>query len=128
MVKVDVQGIIALIVLFGACFPACGQSEEQQPTPSPAPTVPSVSPGDSTRLIIISAPKPIYPMEAAKNGVQGKVWIHLLISETGEVESADIVSGDPDLARSAQEAMKKWKFRPYIRNGKPVKVNTKMPY
>ena len=67
-------------------------------------------------------------MEASKNGVQGKVWIHLLISETGEVESADIVSGDPDLARAAMEAMKKWKFRPYIRDGKPVKVSTKMPF
>ena len=67
-------------------------------------------------------------MEAAKNGVQGKVWIHLLISETGDVESADVVSGDPDLARAALEAMKKWKFRPYIRDGKPVKVSTKMPF
>ena len=66
-------------------------------------------------------------MDAAKNGVQGKVWIQLLISETGDVESADI-SGDPNLARAAQEAMKKWKFKPYIHNGKPVKVNTKMPY
>jgi len=60
--------------------------------------------------------------------VQGKVWIHLIISETGDVESADILSGDPDLARAALEAMKKWKFKPYIRNGKPVKVNTKMPF
>lgn len=67
-------------------------------------------------------------MAAARKSLQGKVWIHLLISETGDVESADIMSGDPDLARAAQEAMKKWKFKPYIRNGKPVKVNTKMPF
>jgi TonB family protein len=67
-------------------------------------------------------------MEAGNKGVQGRVWIQLLISETGEVESADIISGDPDLARAAQEAMKKWKFKPYIHNGKPVKVNTKMPF
>lgn len=67
-------------------------------------------------------------MEAANKGVQGKVWIHLLISETGNVESTDIISGDPDLARAAQQAMKKWKFRPYIRHGKPVKVSTKMPF
>ncbi len=67
-------------------------------------------------------------MEAANKGVQGKVLIHLLISETGDVESADILSGDPDLARAAQEAMKKWKFKPYIRDGKPAKVNTKMPF
>jgi TonB family protein len=122
--------MFALTVLLSACFPVCAQSGEQQPTPSPAPaaTDSSASPGDSTRLIISSAPKPSYPMAAANKGVQGKVWIHLLISETGDVESADIISGNPDLARAAQEAMKKWKFRPYIRNGKPVKVSTKMPF
>ncbi len=67
-------------------------------------------------------------MAAARKELQGKVWIQLLISETGDVESADIISGDPDLAKAVQEAMKKWKFKPYIRNGKPVKVNTKMPF
>jgi len=58
-------------------------------------------------------------MEAANQGVQGKVWIHLLISESGDVESADIISGDPDLARAALEAMKKWKFEPILENGEP---------
>jgi TonB family protein len=67
-------------------------------------------------------------MRAARDGVQGKVWIQLLISETGDVEKAEIISGQPDLARAVQEAMKKWKFKPYIHNGKPVKVSTKMPF
>lgn len=122
--------IIALIISLSACLPGFAQNEGPQPTPSPSPAVTAspANPGDSTGLIAIKAPKPSYPLEAARNGVQGKVWIHLLISETGDVESADIISGDPDLARAALEAMKKWKFKPYIRNGKPVKVNTKMPF
>ncbi|HEY1938639.1 MAG TPA: energy transducer TonB [Candidatus Angelobacter sp.] len=128
MAKVHLPGMFALTILFGICFPAYAQSGEQ-PTSSPTPAATSpASQGDSTHLIVINAPKPVYPMAAAKNGVQGKVWIQLLISETGDVESADIISGDPDLARAAQEAMKKWKFKPYIHNGKPVKVNTKMPF
>jgi TonB family protein len=130
MAKGEVQRIIALTVLFGASFAACGQNGEQQPTPSPSPAAADslASPGDSTQLTVISAPNPSYPMEAKKKGVQGRVWVHLLISETGEVESADLVSGDPELGRAAQEAMKKWKFKPYVRNGKPVKVNTKMSF
>jgi TonB family protein len=122
--------MFALTILLSAFFPAHAQTGEQQPTPSPSPaatTSPS-SPGDSTELIVIKAPKPSYPREAANKGVQGKVWIQLLISETGDVESADVISGDPDLARAVREAMKKWKFKPYIRNGKAVKVNTKMPF
>jgi len=130
MPKAYLRMMLAVAVCFGACIPACAQNQEPQPTPSQSPAVPAspAVPGDSTELIVIKAPKPSYPMEAAHNGVQGKVWIHLLISETGDVESADIVSGDPDLARAAQEAMKKWKFKPYIRNGKAVKVNTQMPF
>lgn len=121
--------MFALTILFGICFPACAQSGAQPtPSPTPAATASPASPGHSTHLIAINAPKPDYPITAAKNGVQGRVWIQLLISETGDVESAEIISGDPDLARVAQEAMKKWKFKPYIHNGKAVKVNTKMPF
>jgi len=122
--------MFALTILLGAFFPAHAQTGEQQPapTPSPAATASPASPGDSTGIVALQAPKPSYPMEAASKGVQGKVWIHLLISETGDVESTDVISGDPDLARAAQDAMKKWKFKPYIRNGKPVKVSTKMPF
>jgi TonB family protein len=129
MAKVHLSEIFALTILFGVCFPVWAQSEAQPtPSPTPAATGSPASPGDSTHLIVINDPKPAYPMAAARKSLQGKVWIHLLISETGDVESADIISGDPDLARAAQEAMKKWKFKPYIRNGKPVKVNTKMPF
>src|SRR5579859_3761728 len=129
MAKALVPGMLALAILLGAFSPAWGQAADQQPAPSPAPTTPSPSsPGDSTQLVLTSAPKPKYPTEASRNGVQGRVWIQLLISETGDVEKAEIVSGQTDLARAAQEAMRKWKFKPYIRNGKPVKVSTKMPF
>src|SRR5689334_11597756 len=92
--------IIAVIISLSACLPASAQHEGPQSSPSPssAVTASPVNPGDSTGLIAIKAPKPSYPIDAARNGVQGKVWIHLIISETGDVESADIISGDPDLA------------------------------
>src|ERR1700760_2209525 len=121
MAKVHLSAIFALTILFGIGSPVLAQTDAQ-PTPSPTPAA-ATSPAnseDSTQLVIIKAPKPYYPMEAAKKSLQGKVWIHLLISETGDVESADISSGDPDLTNAALEAMK-WKFKPYIHNGKPVK-------
>ena len=129
MAKVHLSGMFALTILVGVCSPVWAQTEAQPiPSPTPAATGSPASPADSTHLIIIKAPQPAYPMAATKKELQGKVWIQLLISETGDVESADIISGDPDLAKAAQEAMKKWKFKPYIHNGKPVKVNTKMPF
>jgi Gram-negative bacterial TonB protein C-terminal len=103
MAKVHLSGMFALTILFGVCFPVWAQSEAQ-PTPSPTPAATDLraSPEDSTHLVVIKAPQPYYPMAAAKKSLQGKVWIQLLISETGDVESAEILSGDQDLAKAAQ--------------------------
>ena len=50
------------------------------------------------------------------------------VSETGDVESVELISGDPILAKSAIDAVKKWKFKPFIKNGKPITVSTKLPF
>ncbi len=85
------------------------------------------SPGDSTKLEPLKIQKATYPAEAAQKQIQGQVWVKLLVSETGDVENVEVVSGDPILAKAAVDAVKKWKFKPFIKNGKPVKVFTKMP-
>jgi TonB family protein len=92
----------------------------------PAPSESSIP--DSTRLEPIKTPKPHYPDQARDRGLQGRVVIRLHVDEQGKVESTDIVSGDPVLAKAAADAFKKWKFRPFIRNGKPVKVSTELPF
>ncbi len=51
----------------------------------------------------------------------------LHISETGDVETVETVSGDPIFQPAAIEALKKWKFQPYIHNGKPAKVISEVP-
>lgn len=43
------------------------------------------------------------------------------------MNDVDVVSGDPILAQAAVSAAKKWKFKPYIKNGHPVSVLYKMP-
>ena len=70
---------------------------------------------------------PVYPPAAREKKLRGPVWLRLHISETGDVEEVDIVSGDPILTDAAVEAVKKWKFKPYIKNGRPAKVLYKMP-
>jgi len=85
------------------------------------------SPGDSTKLEPLKIQKATYPAEAAEKQIQGQVWVKLLVSETGDIENVEVVSGDPILAKATVDAVKKWKFKPFIKNGKPVKVFTKMP-
>ena len=84
-------------------------------------------PGDSTALEPIKADQAIFPLDAINQEIQGRVWIKIQVSETGDVERVDIVSGEPVLARSAVNAAKNWKFKPFIKNGKPIKVEASVP-
>jgi len=93
-------------------------------SPDPTPQVPP----DSTRLETIHAKRADYPSEAMDKQLQGQVWIKILVSEPGTVEEAEIFSGDPILATAALDAVKKWTFKPFIKDGKPVKVRTKVPF
>jgi len=85
-------------------------------------------PAESTKLEPIKIEKAVYPLEARQKQLQGQVVIRVLVSESGDVENIEVVSGDPVLAKSAIAAAKKWKFRPFIKNGKPVAVYTKLPF
>jgi TonB family protein len=38
-----------------------------------------------------------------------------------------VISGDPVLVAACAAALKQWKFKPFIRNGKPIRVSTKLP-
>lgn len=76
--------------------------------------------GDSKTLEQIEHPL-AYPPEALEKGIQGKVVVKVSILETGAVESVEPVSGDPILTNAAVEAVKQWKFKPFIRDGKAIK-------
>jgi protein TonB len=68
---------------------------------------------------------PVYPPEAKAARVQGDVVLKISIDTLGNVESVQLVSGDPLLSGAATDAVKQWKFKPYILNGTPVAVETK---
>ena len=109
--------------------PTASQAPSGTPAPRPpSPNAPSSNPEDSTKLEVVKSQKADYPAEAGEKGIQGQVSLKILVSETGDVENVEVISGDPVLAKAAIEAVKKWKFKPFIKNGKPVKVSTKLPF
>jgi TonB family protein len=69
----------------------------------------------------INKPQPDYPPMARQLKVEGTVELNATVNEDGTVEKADIVSGNPILARAAQDTLKKWKFSKMQEDGKPVK-------
>jgi TonB family protein len=67
---------------------------------------------------------PAYPESAKLSGVQGEVVMQALISKEGTVKRIHVVEGDSRLRTAAEEAVYKWRYRPYVLHGQPVEVAT----
>jgi TonB family protein len=69
---------------------------------------------------------PVYPQSAKSAGVHGSVTLDAIIGIDGQPKLLRVVNTeiDPELARSAIEAVSKWRYRPLLVNGKPVEVET----
>jgi TonB family protein len=67
---------------------------------------------------------PVYPPIAKAAHVQGLVVLHALISKIGDIEDLQVVSGPPMLQQAAVDAVRQWKYRPYLLNGVPTEVQT----
>ena len=121
-----------LIALTGSLFSQSDSSKPADPAPaqstsgttSTTPPEHSVMAVDSSQLTVIQGKPPIYPSPAMKQGIQGRVSVRLIIDEGGNVVTATPVSGNPTLASAAVDAMKHWKFAPYLQDGKPVQIST----
>jgi periplasmic protein TonB len=72
----------------------------------------------------MSGAEPRYPTIAVAARIQGTVFLAATISRTGMIENLRVVSGPPMLAPAAAEAVRTWRYRPYLLNGEPVEVET----
>jgi len=77
---------------------------------------------------LIDSPKPTYPMGARFQRVEGDVLLRVLISETGTILKATAVSGPQPLRGAAESAMRQWRYKPYMVDARPVKVQTEMNF
>ncbi|HEY2393225.1 MAG TPA: TonB family protein [Candidatus Angelobacter sp.] len=67
---------------------------------------------------------PSYPQMARIAHIQGDVLLQATISKSGVIENLRAVQGHPILIQSAMDAVKQWKYKPYILNGEAVEVET----
>lgn len=73
---------------------------------------------------LVNKVEPQYPQMAKVAHVQGDVVLQALISKNGAIENLRAVSGHPILIQAAMEAVKQWRYKPYLLNGEPVEVET----
>jgi periplasmic protein TonB len=84
-----------------------------------------VSSGVSTGLLIKKV-TPNYPQLAKQARIQGSVVLQAEISKEGTIQNLQLISGHPMLAPAAIEAVKQWRYKPYLLNGEPVAVETQV--
>ncbi|HET7107041.1 MAG TPA: TonB family protein [Candidatus Acidoferrum sp.] len=75
---------------------------------------------------LISRVEPSYPTLAKQIQREGRVELHALISTEGRIESLEVISGDPLFIQSALAAVREWRYRPTILNGRPIEVDTRI--
>ena len=75
-------------------------------------------------LVYDIAPK--YPPEAGRAQIEGTVVLLAVIGKDGTVEDVRVKSGLSVLAQAAIEAVKQWRYRPYLMNGEPVEVDSQI--
>jgi TonB family protein len=96
----------------------------EAPAPRPAGSF-RVSQGVSQGLVVKKV-TPVYPATALQLQKQGSVELMATINKDGAVTGVRVLSGDLMLAKSALEAVKQWKYRPYLLNGEPVEIETQI--
>src|SRR5712675_1697442 len=84
-----------------------------------------VSSGVSQGLLIKRV-QPNYPPLARQARIQGTVVLQAEISKEGTIQNLQLISGHPMLAPAAIEAVKQWRYKPYLLNGEPVAVDTQV--
>jgi TonB family protein len=93
--------------------------------PKPALSSLRVSQGVSQGLLVKKV-SPIYPPTALQLRKQGPVELMATISKQGTISTIKVLSGDSSLAKSASDAVRQWKYRPYLLNGEPVDIQTQV--
>ncbi len=88
-----------------------------------APTRVRVSSGVVEGMLLRKV-QPNYPPLAKQARIQGHVILAAVINKQGTVENLRLMSGHPMLAPAAIEAVKQWKYRPYLLNNEPTEVET----
>ena len=92
----------------------------------PAPSTHIIRLSVMSAGMLVRKIEPRYPPAAIIARIEGPVKIQAIISREGEIRQAEVLSGNPLLTGAALDAIRQWRYRPYILNGEPVEVETEI--
>lgn len=96
--------------------------------PAIAPAHPTLVPRPSKaqESLLIRQIKPVYPQIARLARIEGTVEIQAVIARDGTIQHLEVLRGHPMLVQAAVEAVKQWRYRPFLLDGDPVEVETEI--
>jgi TonB family protein len=115
--------------------PAAQETPAKNLAPAPTPSTIESKPlplarvhlsEEALQALLVAKTVPAYPPLARQAHVQGMVVLDADISKDGAIESLRVISGHPMLVPAAIDAVKQWRYKPYLVNASPVPVNSKI--
>ncbi|MGH9546429.1 MAG: TonB family protein [Terriglobales bacterium] len=76
--------------------------------------------------VLLHKVQPVYPPEARRMHMEGSVVIDAMVTAQGQVDNLQLVSGNPVLASAAMDAVRRWRYSPYLLNGNPIPKQTRI--
>ena len=90
----------------------------------PAPPVTRLRLSHLEEALLVHKVDPVYPHTAVITHTSGEVQLHAIIGKDGSIQSLSVTKGNPILAQAALEAVRQWRYKPYILNDAAVEVET----
>ena len=126
-----VQYVFSWVVLLACTAFAQDTSQPQPSKASPPEAAPTQSESvrvhveqKTTQGLLIQKVQPVYPKKARKHRIQGTVVLKAVIGKDGIMKDLQVVSGPPELTKAALDAVKQWRYKPYLLDNEPVEVET----
>jgi len=118
-------------VIFRAKPPQAQSGQESSSDEgSQADNVPEVPPANLPPQVaeryLMQRVEPVYPEAAREQRIQGQVLLEATVGKDGTVQDLKVISGDPQLATAAADAVRQWHFLPFLKAGKPVEFQTQI--
>jgi TonB family protein len=105
--------------------PATAKTASLKRSPSLLSQVEPVSlPEELAQALLLDKVQPSYPEQALKAGLQGAVVLQAWIGKDGNIQDLKLVNGSLLLGKAAVNAVKQWRYKPYLRNGVAVEAET----
>ena len=99
-------------------------------TPPPLPAKPAAHAprpvSHPMEAYLVHRVEPPYPALAKATGIRGQVVLRAIVAKDGSIENLRVMAGHPVLVKAAVEAVRQWRYRPYLLNGEAVEVETEV--